>query len=178
MDDGRTMERFREMHDNARRGKISLEYRSLVESFLRAAVDVQNSGLATTLNRRTVARVPRVLQVDLSSPAGRSRSVTFDVGLGGFSVLLPREERPQGVVRFSLRLPRGLTAEGSARALGFQSRSGAARCSFAFEEIDDRRALEAYLIDELLTQLGPDARRAVVVEDWFVDLPGRALRAG
>jgi hypothetical protein len=178
MDGGRTMERFREMHDNARRGKISLEYRALAESFLRAAVDVQNSRLDASLRRRVVPRVPRVLQVDISSPAGSARSVTFDVGLGGFSVLLPREERPDGVVRFCIRLRRGLTADGSARALGFQSRNRAARCSFAFEEIDDRRVLEAYLIDELFTQLGSDARQAAVVEDWFIDLPGRALRAG
>lgn len=177
MESGRTMERFREMHENARRGKVSLEYRSLAESFLRAATDVQNSGLGPSLKRRLLPRVPRALQVDISSLAGRARSVTFDVGLGGFSALLARDERPASVVRFSIRLPRGHVAEGSARALGFQSRNRAARFSFAFEELDDRRVLEAFLIDELLTELCPDSRRAAVVEDWFIDLPGRALKA-
>lgn len=177
MDGGRTMERFREMHESAKRGKVSLEYRSIAESFLRAAADVQNAGLGASLQRRLQPRVPRALQVDIGSPAGRARSVTFDVGLGGFSALLPRDHRPAGVVRFSIRLPRGHVAEGSARALGFQTRQRAARFSFAFEELEGRRLLEAYLIDELLTELCPDARRAAVVEDWFIELPGRALKA-
>jgi hypothetical protein len=171
------LDNFRELHERARSGRISLEYRAISESFLQSVTDAQNSALAPRQKRRETPRVQRALQVDLAWATGRVRTTTFDVGLGGFSALLSTNPDQESPIRFSIRLPRGQYATGTARIVGSRTRNRAMRMSFTFKDLEDGGALRTYLIDELLGEFCPATRRAAVSESWFVELAGRALVA-
>ena len=131
------------------------EYRRLRSAFRGAMLDLQNAGLASGQHRRATVRIRRAVQVDLSGPSFKSRTATLDVGLGGFSALLPEQPSRDAKLTARLRASAQRSVEASVTVVSARRRLRAAQVSFAFgERAGDWTAFEEMVVDHLLSDLG------------------------
>jgi hypothetical protein len=102
--------------------------------------------------RRRTVRVRRAVAVELEWPTGRARTLTMEIGTGGFSVLLGTPPRAGEVLAALVHLRRGAPVRATVRVASLWRRAaGAVRVSLAITEMlqHDRVALEAYVAEEL-----------------------------
>lgn len=161
MIDGRQVERLKVLHAKRLRSELAPgdlpAYQAAVTQFLAEVLEAQNRQIRSGHQRRGQVRVPRSLGLELAWPGGRARTVTLDVGMGGFSAVLAVPPPPGATLAVELRMRRGEAIRPRVCVTGARKRRGSARVSFAFEDLSDRdRArLEAYALDELLAGFRP-----------------------
>ncbi|MET0400869.1 MAG: PilZ domain-containing protein [Cystobacter sp.] len=154
------VESFRLLHLKARRGHLSdseqRQYVAAREHFARALTAAQGMSVAPQQTARRMFRVAQGLQVDLTFASGSLRTMTLDVSLGGFSVMMhkppPETEEPG----FSLRLPGGQEpVMGRARQVSAQRKIGTHRVSFSIQGLaeKDEERLEMALFDLALERI-------------------------
>ncbi|MGZ3461715.1 MAG: PilZ domain-containing protein [Archangium sp.] len=154
------VEQFRALHGRARKGQLSEEekrrYLVAREQFARALTAAQGMSLPPGQSARRSFRIAQGLQVDLGFASGPVRTLTLDVSLGGFSVMLhkppPESEEPG----FTLRLPGNLEpVKGRARVASSQRKLGTHRVSFSIQGLgeSDGERLELTLFDLALERI-------------------------
>jgi hypothetical protein len=150
---------FRELHEQAGRGELSASdqtaYRAGRDELARALLVSQRLTLKPGEAPRQALRVARAVQVDLESPTARLRSLTIDVGTGGFACRLARAPTHDEEFGVSLRLPGVAPVACRARVAAIVPQPGNVRASFALESIDEesRERLERFVFDTVLGQL-------------------------
>jgi hypothetical protein len=164
MTDERGLAGFWELHARARAGLLTpveqREHRFLLQAFLRAMAQAQNAGVvarhAPRATSRATPRIHRAVQADLALPGGELRTATFDLGLGGFSALVPVPPPAGTSIDFTLRLAHGRHATGAARVVAARARGRDARVSFAFDGLRSGvQVFEAYVVESLAADLLP-----------------------
>jgi hypothetical protein len=170
----RGVDQLASLHGRAKAGELTPEqrdeYQVLRDAFVAAMLDAQNACLAEGQKRRQTVRIRRAIQVDLAWQASTARTVTFDVGLGGFSALLADPPPPEALVRVRLRLPGGRNADALAAVVGAHRRQRAFHASFAFRrQVGDWRAFEDLVLDHLLADVacGAGGVSAESLSDWL-----------
>jgi hypothetical protein len=94
--------------------------------------------------------------VDLSLPEEKIRSMTLDVSVGGFSVMMHKPPSESEAHGFSLRLPGNAEpVVGRAKVVSVQRKIGTHRVSFAIQGLSDKDAdrLEMTLFDLALERI-------------------------
>ncbi len=150
---------FRALHERAKTGGLSAEdadaYRAGCDELARALMAAQKLQPRPGEAPRHALRVARAVQVDLETRVSHVRSMTVDLGVGGFSVILAKAPRAGEEHTATLKLPdrRPLVTE----VLPGETRpqTGSVRVGFAFKKLSDadRAALELLVIDTALSQL-------------------------
>src|SRR5574341_822630 len=108
---------FRALHAEARKGTLNTEelqaYRGACDEFARALMGAQKLAPKAGEPPRHALRVAKAVQVDLESAVTMAKAMTLELGVGGFSAILPKapkigdEVKPQpGSVRVSFRFPK------------------------------------------------------------------------
>lgn len=151
---------FKDLHERAKKGRLSAEdvrlYESSRDQFVRALLAAQGLSLQPGATPRRSLRVARACGIDLELPKGRRRCLTQNLGAGGFSALLPDAPPPGERIGFSLRLPGGgEPLVGRCEAVEVKPAAGSYRCSFAFVDLGERTQarLEEQVLDLALEQL-------------------------
>ena len=154
------VEQFRELHARARKGPLSeLEKRRYLaerERFARALTAAQGMSLPPGLSARRNFRVAQGLQLDLELATGKLRTMTLDISVGGFSVMMHKPPPDTEQPGFSLRLPG--TADplvGRAKIVSVQRKLATHRVSFMFLALPEKEAerLEMTLFDLALERI-------------------------
>jgi hypothetical protein len=150
---------FRELHEQAGRGALSpadqTAYRVGRDELARALLASQRLTLKPSETPRQALRVARAVQVDLALATGNVRTVTIDLGNGGFACRLARAPAHDEHAGVSLRLPGGAAVVCRARVAAIVPQPGTVRVSFQLEALDDesRERLERFVFDTVLAQL-------------------------
>ena len=186
MTDSELLQELRALHEKNRTSRLHpgdlARYRAAVDRFLASVLEGQNAAVRSGHKPRAAVRVPRTVAVELSWAGGSARSVTLDLGMGGFSAVLgepPPADQPLSV---GLRIRRGDRIQCGVRVASVRHRRGSARVSFAFAELSETDALrlKMYVVDELLPMARPaaDAVQAVAAAAAAAagDLASRVIR--
>lgn len=151
---------FRELHARAKKGPLppadARHYEASRDQFTRALLAAQGLGLQPGTTPRRSLRIARACAIDLELPKGRRRSLTLNLGAGGFAALLPDPPPAGERIGFSLRLPgNGDTLVGRCEVVEATAQTGSYRCSFAFVDLNERTQarLEDQVLDLALEQL-------------------------
>jgi hypothetical protein len=154
------VEQFRALHARARKGQLPEDekrhYLAAREQFARALTAAQGMSLPPGQSARRNFRVAQGLQVDLSLPGEQIRSITLDVSVGGFSVMMHKPPPETETHGFSLRLPGNAEPlAGRARVVSVQRKIGTHRVSFAIQGLAEKDAerLEMTLFDLALERI-------------------------
>ena len=154
------VEQFRELHTRARKGPLSeLEkrrYLSERERFARALTAAQGMSLPPGMSARRNFRVAQGLQVDLDLADGKTRTMTLDISVGGFSVMLHKPPPDSEQPGFSLRMPGNADPlVGRAKIVSVQRKLATHRVSFMFQGLAEKDAerLEMTLFDLALERI-------------------------
>jgi hypothetical protein len=173
---------LRTLHARRRNADLCPEdlarYTAAVERFLTAALSEQNAKLKNGHQRRAAVRLSRSIQVELSWEGGKERSVTSDLGLGGFSAVFATPP-PTGVpITAVLRMRRDERITTPVKVTGVRQRRGNARSSFAFAGLSetDGARLKMYIVDELLPRWRSPAAPSPSDASPSPGIPGRAMR--
>lgn len=149
---------FRALHERARKGELSgtdaEDYRAGCDELSRALIGAQKLALRPGEVPRRVLRVPRAVQVTLETKVSSVRSMTIDVSVAGFSVLLGKQP-PAEEHTATLRLPGGEPLVCAVMPGEVKLQPGSVRASFLFQRLPDpaRERLEMLVIDTALSQL-------------------------
>jgi hypothetical protein len=150
---------FRQLHTEAKKGTLTPEdlqdYRTACDEFARALITAQRLPLRPGDVPRHTLRVARALQVDLESPVTQLRVTTVDVGVVGFSAILPKPPRIGDEFACRLKLPDGDPIETTVTTAEVKPQPGSARISFTFPKLSDasRGRIETIVIDTALSQI-------------------------
>lgn len=154
------IEQFRALHLRAGRGELNPEehrhYLATREQFARAMTAAQGMSLEHGVSARRTFRIAQGLQLDLTFASGPVRTLTVDVSVGGFSVLMHKPPIETEVPGFTLRLPGRLEpVTGQARVVAVQRRVGNHRVSFAIQGLaeKDQARLETAMFDLALERI-------------------------
>jgi hypothetical protein len=150
---------FRQLHAEAKKGTLAhddlSDYRTACDEFARALITAQRLPLRPGEPPRHALRVARALQVELESPVTQLRVATVDLGVAGFSAILPKPPRLGDEFSCRLKLPAGDPLETTVTATEVKQQPGSARISFAFPKLSDetKGRIEAVVIDTALSQI-------------------------
>lgn len=154
------VEQFRALHARARKGALAEDerrkYVAAREQFARALTAAQGMSLPPGQSARRTFRVAQGLQVDLSFAAGPLRTMTLDVSVGGFSVMMHKPPIESEEPEFSLRLPGNQEpVKGRAKMVSAQRKIGTHRVSFTLHGLaeKDQERLEMSLFDMALERI-------------------------
>ncbi|MFL5351033.1 PilZ domain-containing protein [Archangium sp.] len=155
------VEQFRALHARARKGPPLAEderkrYVAAREQFARALTAAQGMSLAPGLSARRTFRIAQGLQVDLSFALGPLRTLTLDVSVGGFSVMMHKPPADSEEPEFTLRLPGNQEpVKGRAKMVSSQRKLGTHRVSFSIHGLaeKDMDRLEMSLFDMALERI-------------------------
>ncbi len=152
-------------------------YRATADAFLDLVLANQNAGSRTAHQPRRSVRVARSIEVDLTERRVPGRSLSLDIGLGGFSALLARPLDLDTTFMVRLRLRGEEWISPRVQVASVQARRGVYRVSFAFVALseDNRDLLEMAIVSDLLAKLGPAAPSPPRSTD-IVGVSGRARR--
>ena len=154
--------RLRQLHEKHKQGSLSLDeevaYRALCDDFYNALVGAQRLGLQAGQKARQTVRVAAAKKIELVLAEGSVKTMTYDVGIGGFAALVPTD-LPVGSPCDFVLTAGGHPLCGHARVVKcFRHGSGGVthRASFALEAMSDadRAKLEVSGIDAALLVLG------------------------
>ena len=128
---------LRELHHQARQGKLSPEdlrrYHEERETLARAILAAQRLRAAPGAKGRQALRVARELLVDLHLDRGPAQFKTVDLGVGGFAVLMAVAPRVGHRLQFSLELEPGQAIGGHVRVVNLQRKGKLYRVAFRFD---------------------------------------------
>jgi hypothetical protein len=150
---------FRALHEKAKAGGLQGEdaeaYRAGCDELARALMAAQRQAAKAGEAPRHALRVARALQVDLETPISHVRTMTLELGVGGFSSLLAKAPPPGEAQRCTLKVPGGEAIETTATPVEVKPQPGNVKVSFAFGKLPDeaRARLERLVIDTALSQL-------------------------
>jgi PilZ domain-containing protein len=154
------VEQFRALHTRARKGPLSEEerrrYVAAREQFARALTAAQGMSLPPGLSARRTFRIAQGLQVDLSFATGPLRTLTLDVSVGGFSVMMHKPPTESEEPEFTLKLPGNQEpVKGRAKMVSAQRKIGTHRVSFSIQGLTekDQERLETSLFDMALERI-------------------------
>ena len=154
--------RLRQLHQKHKQGSLSpdeeVDYRALCADFCSALVGAQRLGLQAGQKARQTVRVAAAKQIEIAFADNRVKTMTYDVGLGGFAALVPNDIVVGTLCDFVLTAG-GHPLSGRARVVAcMRHGSGGVthRASFALETMSagDRAKLEVSVIDAALFALG------------------------
>ncbi len=149
---------FRALHEKARKGTLfseeSAAYLAGREELARALIAAQGLPVERSQERRKALRVAQALQVDLEGPV-TTRTVTSNISVGGFAVLLANAPARGKEMKCSLRLPGADPILATVVPVGVKPEVGSVRVSFAFKSLSDadRERLEFLIFDTALSQI-------------------------
>ncbi len=150
---------FRTLHEKAKKGGLSAAdaeiYRGGCDELARALMAAQRLSAKPGEAPRHALRVARAVQVDLETPLSHVRSMTVDLGVTGFSVLLAKPPRAGEEQTATLKLPERPPLVTPVVSGETRPQPGSVRVAFAFKKLSDadRAALELLVIDTALSQL-------------------------
>jgi CheY-like chemotaxis protein len=157
---GALLGRFRELHAEARAGKLRGEhrelYRTLRDDLARAFLAMQNLPFALRGSPRRHLRVPAVLPVVLDVRATKVQAATLDLGPGGFAATFPVKLERDDEVHFVLHVPKERPLAGRARVAHVTTTpAGRHRAGFVFFALprEDAERVELLVFDTVLAQL-------------------------
>jgi hypothetical protein len=150
---------FRTLHDRAKKGELAGgdadDYRAGCDELARALMAAQKIALKPGEAPRQALRVARALQVNLETPLSSIRSMTIDVWVGGFSVLLAKPPPPGEEQTATVRVPGGEPIVATVLPSEAKQQPGTVRASFTFKKLPEeaKQQLEFLVIDTALSQL-------------------------
>jgi hypothetical protein len=157
---GTWLRAFKSIHERARRGGLQRgeneTYQAMREELARALCSAQKILVKQGQSPRQALRVGRALQVDLDLQGGRIRTMTVDLGVGGFDALLAKTATDREPVGFSMKVPGSTTPlVGRVRVLFTKAQPGNVRVSFGFDGLlkEDLEKLEMIIYDTALEAL-------------------------
>jgi hypothetical protein len=154
--------RLRQLHEKRKQGSLSRDeavaYQTLCDEFYGALAGAQRPGLHAGEKARQTARVAAAKKIELVLADGSVKTMTYDVGIGGFAALVPTD-LPVGSRCDFVLTAGGHPLRGHARVVNcIRHGSGGVthRASFSLETMsdDDRAKLEVSVIDAALLVLG------------------------
>lgn len=155
---------FSALHERARAGQLSLdetrEYLDARNELARVLLKQQHLTLSPGQKPRQALRVPISMPAALDLPAGPVRTLTLDVGWGGFSAIVPRLGAAIDRLHFTLTMPHAAPPlEGFVRVVANTHQTGSVRLSFSFDAVPPKelQRLELLVFDHVLSQLSPTA---------------------
>jgi PilZ domain len=155
---------FREVHEKARRGKLSSQelekYEQEREALAQALIAGQRLSMKPGQTARQTLRVVLSLPVELVQGRERGHAATLDLTLRGFAVLLAKPVRVSERVEFSLRLrSAGGSVKGRARVVNLQRKGKLFRVAFAFENLsaNEMRRVSFEVFDAALANIPPSS---------------------
>ncbi|HTN52155.1 MAG TPA: PilZ domain-containing protein [Anaeromyxobacter sp.] len=159
MDRSEWISRLELLHVRQRSGELLREedrdwYRAARDALTKVALSEQNARLAGSERFRRSLRVQRAAQVLLEAPDWTCRTMTVDLGAGGFACLLEAAPPKGAPVEATLLLgnePLNVPVE----AADVRGQGGLVRVSFAFVAAAEwaRDRIESFLLDGILEQL-------------------------
>lgn len=167
-----SLSELRALHEKKRSHPLDREeatrYRAGVDRLLQSALARQEAEAPPGGKRRAV-RVRRAVAVDLHWSTHQARSLTLDLGTGGFAAFLGTPP-PDGPLVAVLHVRRGAPVKVAARVASAWTARGRVRTSFAFTDVPDVEAarLQDYVVEELLPAPRPSVEAAFVPQSGFV----------
>ena len=133
---------LRDLHQQARRGALPPDelkrYHEERETLAKAILAAQRLRAAPGAKGRMSLRVARELPVELAIDGPATKTMTLDIGVGGFAVLVPSALRAGSQVTFKLELEPGNAVEGKARVVSLQRKGKPYRVAFRFEDLSEK----------------------------------------
>src|SRR5438094_10012122 len=110
---------LRDLHQQARRGALPPDelkrYHEERETLAKAILAAQRLRAAPSAKGRMSLRVARELPVELVIEGAPVKTMTLDIGVGGFAVMVAAPPRAGQQASFKLELEEGSVVEGKAR---------------------------------------------------------------
>lgn len=150
---------FRALHAEAKKGTLTPEelqdYRGACDELARALMSAQKLAPRPGEPPRHSLRVARAVQVELESAVTQAKAMTLELGVGGFSTLLPKAPKVGAEFTCRLKLPGGDPLEASLTVTEVKPQPGSVRVSFSFGKLPDAEKvrLEGLVIDTALSQV-------------------------
>lgn len=133
------LENFRELHERARAGKLSVAelrgYHDGRDELATALIAAQRLTLNPALPARHSLRVARAVQVDFAMPGGKERCMTLDLSLSGFAAMMGKQPSLTMPLDVTLRMPDGVPLEARVLVQGARRQGASHRVSFAFKQL-------------------------------------------
>ncbi len=153
------VERFRALHEQRKKGALPeplrVEYEAGRRELTRLMLAAQQASVDPKRTPRGAVRAAFVTDVTLELGSGPPEGTeTLDVGSRGFAALVAARCPEVGAtVRFTLHL--GRSVRGTAKVASRRPQGGRERVGFVFDTLegDGRDALDAALVDYLLSRL-------------------------
>jgi len=152
---------FRELHEQARRGKLDARelerYEEEREALAKALLVAQCLAVKPGMTARRTLRVTRALPVELKLGNRTEKAVTLDLALGAFAVMLAKPSRVDERIEFVLALKEGAPLSGRARVVNLQRKGKPYRVAFAFEDLStvDAQRVRFEIFDAVLARISP-----------------------
>lgn len=128
---------FRARHADARRGKLDAQalarYEQDREVLAKALLIAQRMAVKPGQAARQTLRVLLELPVEIVHGPRREKATTYDLGMGGFAVMLQKPFSVPQKVTFTLGLGSGPLA-GKAKVVNLQRKGRGFRVAFSFDE--------------------------------------------
>jgi hypothetical protein len=150
---------FRALHAEARKGTLSPEeleaYRGACDEFARALMGAQKQVAKAGVSPRHALRVAKAVQVELESAVTQAKATTLELGVGGFSTILPKAPKLGDEFTCKLKLPGGDPLETTLTVGEVKLQPGSVRVSFNFRKLSDETTarLEGIVIEAALAQV-------------------------
>lgn len=150
---------FRALHAEARKGTLNTEelqaYRGACDEFARALMGAQKLAPKAGEPPRHALRVAKAVQVDLESAVTMAKAMTLELGVGGFSAILPKAPKIGDEFQCRLKLPGGDPLETTLTVAEVKPQPGSVRVSFRFPKLSDatKERIEGIVIDTALSQV-------------------------
>jgi hypothetical protein len=150
---------FRALHAEAKKGALSpaeLEtYRAACDELARALMAAQRQPLKPGELPRHALRVPRAIQIELEGAITTVKATTADLGVGGFSALLPKAPKVGEEIVCRMKLGGGDPLETTVTVLDVKPQPGSVRTSFGFRKLGDasKARLEDLVLETALSQI-------------------------
>ena len=150
---------FRALHAEAKKGTLTPEelqdYRGACDEFARALMGAQKQVAKPGVSPRHALRVAKAVQVELESAVTQAKATTLELGVGGFSAILPRAPKLGDEFSCRLKLPGGDPLETTSTVGEVKVQPGSVRVSFNFRKLSDETTarLEGIVIETALAQV-------------------------
>lgn len=150
---------FRALHAEAMKGTLSPEelkaYQGACDEFARALMGAKKQAAKPGESPRHALRVAKAVQVDLESSVTQARATTLELGVGGFSAILPKAPKLGDEFMCRLKLPGGDPLETALTVGEVKLQPGSVRVSFNFQKLSDqtKARIEGIVIDAALSQV-------------------------
>src|SRR5512145_508462 len=150
---------FRALHAEFKKGTLTPEeltaYRGACDELARALMGAQKLAPKAGEPPRHSLRVARAIQVELESAVTQAKAMTLELGVGGFSTILPKAPKLGDEFQCKLKLPGGDPLETTLTVAEVKPQPGSVRVSFSFPRLSDatKERIEGIVIETALSQV-------------------------